>query len=68
MRHYQRIEEWRITQRKDGCVFRTVKVRDWYLDLGSPMPKDAGDTKWCPTSDRTVYNDSNVPGPIWTAD
>lgn len=57
---YQRIEEWKVTERRDGAVYKTKLVRSWYHALGTPWPKDHGDVIWAATSDRNLYKTTEI--------
>jgi hypothetical protein len=58
---YERIEEWRITERRNGQTYKTEYVRDWFLPCASPLPKLGGDKVFVATSDTKLYRKEEIP-------
>lgn len=58
---YLRIHEYRVTERRDDSVYRTEYVRDWFVPMTGPFPKDRGDVRYCSSSDIRNYRRNEVP-------
>ena len=50
----QRYELFKITEYRDGCIFKTVKLGNLYVPLGKPLPEYMGDYQVVATNDLPI--------------